>query len=155
MAADKLNNPLLQELTEIIESGKEAVVSQVNQTLTLVYWQVGFKINRYLLKDERAEYAKNIVVTLSRELETQYGRDFTEKNVRRMIQFSKVFNDFKIVTTVSAKLSWSHFVEGLILEDHNARLFYAQKSTEKKWSKDMVRARFEHTTQIDALLDIN
>src|SRR5699024_11264691 len=97
MAEDELNNPLLQELSEIIERGRKTVVSQVNQTLTLVYWQVGYKINQYLLKDERAEYAKNIVVTLSRELETQYGRGFTEKNVWRMIQFSKVFNDFEIV----------------------------------------------------------
>src|SRR5699024_3800273 len=99
-----------------IERGRKSVVSQVNQTFTLVYWQVGFKINQYLLKDERAEYAKNIVVTLSLELETQYGRGFTEKNVRRMILFSKVFSDLEIVSPLATQLSWSHFVEDLIIE---------------------------------------
>lgn len=146
MAADKLKNPLFQELSEIIERGRKTVVSQVNQTLTLVYWQVGYKINQYLLKDERAEYAKNIVVTLSRELETQYGRGFTEKNVWRMIQFSKVFNDFEIVTTVSAKLSWSHFVEVISIENESKRMFYLQKAGEERWSVRTLRKQIERKT---------
>ena len=57
------------------------------------------------------KYGKQIVVTVSRQLETKYGRSFFDRNLRRMMQFANVFNDFNILPTLSAKLSWSHFIE--------------------------------------------
>ncbi len=143
MAEEIRNNKLFKELTSIIEMGKKNVVAQVNSTLTLVYWKVGHKINEYVLEGERAEYAKNIVVTVSRDLETLYGRGFAEKNIRRMIQFSKVFKDFEIVATLSTKLSWSHFVTVIPIEEEAKRLFYLKKAIEEQWSVRMLRKQIE------------
>jgi len=80
---------------------------------------------------------------VSRDLEMKYGRGFAEKNVRRMIQFSKVFNDFEIVSTLSAELSWSHFIEVIPLDDKEKRLFYLQKASEEKWSVRALRKQIE------------
>lgn len=143
MAKGIKDSKLFNELTSIIEEGKKSVVAHVNRTLTLIYWQVGYKINEYLLEGERAEYAKNIVVTVSRDLESQYGRGFTEKNVRRMIQFSKVFKDFEIVATLSAKLSWSHFIEVIPIEKEAKRLFYLQKAMQEGWGVRTLRKQIE------------
>lgn len=143
MAKEIKNNKLFKELTSIIEMGKKNVVAQVNSTLTLVYWQVGHKINEYLLEGERAEYGKNIVKTVSRDLEAQYGRGFTERNVRRMIQFSEVFPDLEIVSTLSTQLSWSHFLEAISITDENKRIFYLQKASEEKWSVRTLRKQIE------------
>lgn len=143
MAEEIRNNKLFRELTSIIEMGRKNVVAQVNSTLTLVYWKVGHKINEYVLEGERAAYGKNIVVTVSRDLEAQYGRGFTERNVRRMIQFSEVFPDLEIVSTLSTQLGWSHFLEVISIRDKNKRIFYLQKSAEEKWSVRTLRKQIE------------
>ena len=70
--------------------------------------------------------------TVSALLEKAYGRNFTEKNVRRMLKFSEQFTDFNIVVLLSNQLSWSHFVELFPLKSQAARLFYAQKSIETR-----------------------
>ena len=68
-----------------------------------------------------------IVPTLSAQLEKAHRRNFTEKNVRRMLKFAEQFADFNVVVPLSNQLSWSHFVELLPLKSQKARLFYAQK----------------------------
>ena len=46
-----LDNQLFSELSQIIEQGKNEVARQVNITRTLVYWQVGKKINEHILNN--------------------------------------------------------------------------------------------------------
>lgn len=68
-----------------------------NSTLTLLFWQVGRRINEHILQNKRADYGKQIVVTLARQLTEKYGRNFEEKNLRRMLQFAEQFSDEQIV----------------------------------------------------------
>ena len=79
---------LFLEISEIIEQSHSKVISQVNSTMTLLFWRVGKRINDFILENKRAEYGKQIVVTLSRQLEERFGRNFEEKNLRRMVQFA-------------------------------------------------------------------
>lgn len=146
MTKDKLNNPLLYELSVIIENGKRAVVSRVNQTLTLVYWQVGQRINQEILDDERASYGKEVIATLSQQLKEKYGSSFESRNIYRMIKFAQVFSDIEIVSTLSAKLSWSHFVEVLILESYEKQIFYLSSAMEENWSVRTLRKSIERKT---------
>ncbi len=62
------NIQLFTELSAIIEQGKKALATQVNSTMTMVYWHIGKRINENVLQNECAEYGKQIVVTLSRQL---------------------------------------------------------------------------------------
>lgn len=78
--------------------------------MILLFWQVGKRINDFILEHKRAEYGKGIVGTLSRQLEERFGRNIEEKNLRRMLQFANVFPDTEIVVTLSRHLSWSHFL---------------------------------------------
>ena len=80
---------LLQELINLVENTKSKVVSYVNSSLTLLFWEIGHKVLNKTLENSRAEYGKQIVVTLSRELKSKYGRNYEEKNLRRMIQFAQ------------------------------------------------------------------
>lgn len=77
---------LIGELKYLIDQTRESVASTVNISLTLLYWQVGFRIRTELLQNERAEYGQKIVVAVSRQLVLEYGNGFTEKNLRRMVQ---------------------------------------------------------------------
>lgn len=57
--------------------------------MTLLFWRVGNRINQEILGNQRAEYEKRIVPTVSAQLEKAYRRNFTEKNVRRMLRFAE------------------------------------------------------------------
>ena len=158
----KLNteNELLAEVSSLIENSQKQVISLANSTLTMLFWQIGKKVNENILKNKRAEYGKQIVVTLSRQLEEKYGRNFEEKNLRRMMQFAEQFIDDQIVVTLSRQLSWSHFLLLLPLKNSDSKLFYAQKSAAEMWSvrelrKHIVTKVFERTTLANIQLHNN
>ncbi|WP_172914227.1 PDDEXK nuclease domain-containing protein [Capnocytophaga canis] len=129
-----LNKNLLSELSVLIENGQQQIVYYANSTLTLVFWQVGKRINEDVLNNERATYGKRIVPMIANELESKYGRNFTEKNIRRMMQFAEVFPDFQIVVTLSRQLSWSQFLVLIPLKNHEARMFYAELTANESLS---------------------
>lgn len=123
---------LFDELSVLIEQSKAQIVSQVNSALTLLFWQVGKRINKFVLEEKRAEYGKQIVVTLSRQLEKRYGRNFEEKNLRRMLQFADTFSEEEKVVTLSRHLSWSHFLVLIPLKTEGEREFYAQQTVKEQ-----------------------
>ena len=71
--------------------------------------------------------------TVSTKLVEEFGTGFSEKNQRRMVQFSETFRNERIVSTLSRQLSWSHFVEIIPLEDDLKRDFYAEMCRIERW----------------------
>ncbi|MGB6151015.1 MAG: PDDEXK nuclease domain-containing protein [Pricia sp.] len=134
---------LFRDLAEIIEQGKKKVTAQINGTLTLVYWQIGSKINIHILKEERAVYAAEVVETLSGLLVEHYGKSFEARNLRRMMQFARTFSNFEIVSPLVTQLSWTHFIVLLPIKDDNKRFFYASKAAEEGWSKRQLQFQIE------------
>lgn len=120
------DSTLFAELYQLIEQSQGQVASYANSTLTLLFWHIGKRINEEVLDHKRADYGKQILPTVSAKLEEKYGRNFTEKNVRRMMQFANLFPDLQIVVTLSRQLSWSHFLVLIPLKSEEAKLFYAQ-----------------------------
>ena len=134
---------LLNDLKIVIEQGKNQAVSAVNSAITLTYWQVGKRINEEVLQGKRAEYGKNVVEDVAKKLVLLYGKSFEAKNLRRMMQFASVFIDFEIVVPLARQLSWSHFLILIPLKSEKARVFYAQKAVESRWSKRELRNQIE------------
>jgi hypothetical protein len=87
-----------------------------------------------VLQNERAEYGKEIVQTLSAQLTQEFGRGFGRQNLFQMLRFAEVFPDEQIAQTLSAQLSWSHFVELIPLDDQLKREFYAEMCRVERWS---------------------
>ncbi len=143
---DQARNALLPDLRELILTAQSQVARAVNAGLTLLYWQVGDRIRREILQEQRAEYGAEIVSTLGRQLEAEFGRGFGEKSLRRMIQFAELFPDLRIVATLSRQLGWSHFREILPLTDPLQRDFYAEMCRVERWSVRTLRS------QVDSLL---
>ena len=137
------NAALLADLRGMISEVRSAVASTVNSTLTLLYWNIGKRINEEILKDERAEYGKQIVVSLSRQLVGEYGKGFSRPALNRMCLFQKLFPDPAISATLSHKLSWSHYVELITLKDDLQREFYTEMSKLERWSVRTLRERID------------
>ena len=79
--------------------------------LVALHWEVGRRICDEVLHQTRAAYGAEIVSTVSRQLEPEFGRGFSEKSLRHMIRFAEVFPRREIVSTLSRTLAWSHFLE--------------------------------------------
>jgi predicted nuclease of restriction endonuclease-like (RecB) superfamily len=137
------NKNLVVELKSLIASTKEQVAISVNSSLTLMYWQIGYKINEDILKNSRAEYGKEIIATVSQQLVEEFGSGFSSKNIRHMMRFNEIFYDIKIVSTLSRQLSWSHFKEIMYMDDSLKIEFYAQMSALDKWSVRTLRNRID------------
>jgi predicted nuclease of restriction endonuclease-like (RecB) superfamily len=137
------NKNLVKQLKSLIASTKEQVAVSVNSSLTLMYWQIGYKINEDILKNSRAEYGKEIIATVSQQLVEEFGSGFSSKNIRHMMRFNEIFNDVKIVSTLSRQLSWSHFKEIMYMDDSLKIEFYAQMSALDKWSVRTLRNRID------------
>ncbi len=58
-----------------------------------------------------------MVAKLSRQLVLEYGNSFSEKSLRRMMQFAEVFPDEQIVVTLLRQLGWSHFLALILIKD--------------------------------------
>ena len=134
---------LLTDIRALIEESRRQTTAAVNMGLTLMYWRVGQRIRLDVLKGERAEYGKEILSTLSAELEPLYGRGFAEKNLRRMVQFAQAYTDEQIVVTLLRQLSWSHFLALLPLDKPMQRDFYAEMSRIEGWSVRTLRERID------------
>jgi len=135
---------LLSELVEIIEIGQKQVAINVNSGVVITFWQVGKRVNDFVLDNQRAEYGKQIVVTLSRQLQLKYGNNFEEKNFRRMLQFANEFKDFENVVTLSRYLSWSHFLTIIPLKTTEKQQFYAVQAASQSWGVRELRKQLKN-----------
>jgi len=127
-------NDLIGELKTMIDQARESIASTVNTRLAMLYWHVGSRVRKEILKDERAEYGRTIVASVARQLTFQYGKGFSEKSLRRMIQFGEVFPDQQIVASLLRQLSWTHFTLLLPIKDSIKRDFYAEMCRIEKWN---------------------
>jgi len=132
---------LVDELRSLIQETRASVAQSVNSALVQLYWQIGTRIRTEVLKNERADYGKQIVSTLSAQLTEEFGRGFGKRNLFRMIQCAEYFPDSKIVVTLSRQLSWSHFSEILRIQDPLKREFYAGMCRLENWSVRTLRSK--------------
>jgi len=137
---------LIKEIKSLIDQSRIRVAKVLNAEMTMLYWHVGRRINQEILQDKRAEYGKEVVKSLSRVLEVEYGKGFSRISLVRMIQFNELFPDLEIGSTVSNQLSWSHIIELLPLKEARQREFYTFMSIEENWSVRQLRSNIHKMT---------
>jgi len=136
-----LINEIFCEIRSLIEQSRQQVAVVVNSEMTLLYWQIGKRIDEEVLQNQRAEYGKEIVVALSLQLKTEYGSGWSEKQLRHCLRFAAAFPDVQIVSTLSRQLTWSHIKELIYIEDSLKREFYIEICKLEKWSVRTFRDR--------------
>jgi len=119
----------------MIAAAREHVARQANATLVILYWNVGRRIRQDILRESRAAYGEEIIKKTSKHLTLEYGRGFSVRNLAYTVKFAEVFPDEKILHTVCAKLSWSHFRQIISIDDPLKREFYVQMCRLEGWSK--------------------
>ena len=154
-----LDHNIYNEIKSLIENSKKEVAKNINNIITITYWHIGkIIVEDELNGKERADYGKQVLKELSKKLTIEYGNGFSERNIRRMKKFYKLFIDFEIVATLSPLFSWSHFVEFVKIEDEIKREFYISMCKNERWSvrtlKDRVNSMLFERTAISKKPDI-
>jgi len=132
---------LLSDLRSLIQSARQRVATVANSTTTLLFWHLGRRLLVENLQDERAQYGKRILATVSLELTVEFGQAFSLRSLYRAIQFCQYFADQEIVSTLSTQLSWSHFIELLPIKEPLARDFYAEMCRIERWDVRTLRQK--------------
>ncbi|APC39962.1 PDDEXK nuclease domain-containing protein [Clostridium estertheticum] len=125
---------LYKEISKAIGDSKKNVVMAVNSEMVILYWNIGKIIKTEILQSAKAEYGKSVISDLSKELTKDYGKGYSQRNLFNMVRFFEVFSNQQTLQTLSAKLSWSHFVKLFYIEDALKREFYITMCNNEHWS---------------------
>lgn len=132
---------LIDNIRQLIENSRQRVAVTVNSEITLLYWNIGKRINEHVLQNKRAQYGKQILQTLSVHLTEAYGKGWNEKTLRHCLRSAESFSETQIVSAVQKQLSWTHIKTIMYLKDEIQREFYIQICAMENWSSRQSQER--------------
>ena len=130
----EIKKDIYQEIHDLLHNARQNIISNINSTMTKTYFLIGKRIvEEEQNGNKRAEYGKNLIKMLSEKLTKEFGKGFSETNLEQMRKFFKVYG---ISQTLSEefKLSWSHYLILMRIENIDARNFYEIEAFENNWS---------------------
>jgi len=167
----KLEKNLSTQIKNLLDDARNTIVQAVNTTMVYTYYEIG----RLIVENEqqgktRAEYGKNVLQQVSRELTREFGKGFSVQNLENMRCFYLIYSKSSTLSRISEKnqklsaipaktnllsqskksqtvsgiftLSWSHYVF-LMRLDENERNFYEQEAHINNWSLRELKRQFD------------
>lgn len=123
---------LIENIGNTYQSAKSKIISAVNTEMLFAYWQIGKDIIEFEQGGKvKAEYGKQLLLSLAKDLTDKHGRGFSRSNLQYM---RLLYQYYPICQTLSGKLTWSHYVELLTVDDAIAREFYEKQAIAEDWT---------------------
>lgn len=141
----KLKKDIYEEIKGLLKSARENIVSTINSTMAKTYFLIGKRIVEEEQNGEkRAEYGKKLIKELSKKLTKEFDKGFSERNLEQMRKF---YLAYSIPQTLSAefRLSWSHYLILMRMENLDERNFYEIEAIENNWSLRELRRQIDST----------
>jgi len=130
---------IFDNIKDMVINSRNKVYSAVNTEMLNLYWNIGKVIMEIQQGDERAAYGDAVLDKLSQKLTNEFGKGFSSRNLRTMRKFYLMYPIWK---TVSAKLSWSHYLELIKIDEEPKRNFYLNECINSRWSvRELQRQR--------------
>ena len=131
----EISNNYINEIKKILKNARQKAYTAVNSAMVEAYWKIGRRIvEEEQSGRERAEYGKEIIKNLSKELTEEFGKGFGERNIRNIRQFYILFSDYEKWKSLISKLTWTHIQKVLRVSNEKARIFYLTEAAENMWS---------------------
>ncbi len=142
------------QIVELLKNARQSVVGAVNQTMVLAYFEIG----RMIVEEqqngkERAEYGKELIDELSNTLTKEFGKGFSSTNLKQMRQFYLSYSKGQTLSDDSEqkgqtlsdefKLSWSHYLTLMRIDDEAERSFYEIESAKNNWSVRELQRQYD------------
>ena len=139
----EIKKDIYDEISSLLKEARKSIVSNINTTMTKTYFLIGKRIvEEEQNGNERAEYGEKLIKNLSKKLTEKFGKGFSKRNLWQMKQFYLAYSK---VQTVSAqfKLSWSHYLILMRMENIEERNFYEIESIQNNWSLRELRRQID------------
>lgn len=134
---------IYKKVADLLNNARRSVLQSVNHEMVYTYYGIG----QMLVEEEqggfaRAGYGKQIIKDLSMRLTADFGKGFSQRNIEQMRQFYLIYSKAQ---TVSAefKLSWSHYLMLMRIDNEQERRFYEIESSENGWSLRELQRQFD------------
>ncbi|NUN68785.1 MAG: DUF1016 domain-containing protein [Bacteroidetes bacterium] len=123
---------LLNNISRSIESARQRALHAINTELIRTNWEIGKHIIEFEQQGRvRAEYGSDLLSRLSRDLKLRFGKGFSRRNVLDMRRFYLVY---PIWQAVPAKLSWTHLIVLMSIDEDARRAFYEGHAVHEHWT---------------------
>jgi len=131
-STDNQYDLLIQQISSLVHNAKKQVATTIDSVLIETYWNIG----KYIVEFEqdgsaRAKYGDRLLVNLSNDLTAQLGKGYSKSNLFNMRLF---YTQFPIFQAVPGKLSWTHLVEIIRIDNELERNFYLTEAINENWS---------------------
>ncbi len=127
-----LDPVLLTAIRAILSQAQRELQHTVNHIMVQTYWHVGRLIIDHEQQGQKyASYGRYQLKQLAEQLQSEFGKGFNERNLRRMRSF---YQAFPIWAAVRSELSWTHYRILLSIKNQSARSWYLQECIEQNWS---------------------
>ena len=136
-----LPRALLAQVSQLIHAARQRVVHAANAELTQLYWHIGRRISAELLQGQRGEYGKQVVAELARQLTAEFGKGWSERQLRYCMRVAEIFPEAGILHTLCSELSWSHLRVLIQIDDPLKRDFYLEICRVERWSVRQLQER--------------
>ena len=139
----EIKKDIYDEISNLLKEARKSIVSNINTTMTKTYFLIGKRIvEEEQNGNERAVYGEKLIKNLSKKLTEEFGKGFSKRNLWQMKQFYLAYSK---VQTVSAlfKLSWSHYLILMRMENIEERNFYEIESIQNNWSLRELRRQID------------
>ncbi|MEA5403621.1 PDDEXK nuclease domain-containing protein [Arcicella sp. DC2W] len=135
---------LSKKISDLLNEARKRVLQTVNHTMVLTYFEIG----RMIVEEEqngkeRADYGKQLLSELSHSLNKEFGKGFSITNLQQMRQFYLIYSKQQTLSVKSEKgqiesnefkLSWSHYLKLMRIDDELERKFYEIETFKNNWS---------------------
>lgn len=144
---DKRIEALYEKVTGHIDRARYCIQKTVDAEMVKAYWLIGQDIvQEEQHGEERAEYGKSILKSLSARLQRKYKSGFSVDTLEKARKFFILYQETEVTrksATLSRKsktanlipnLAWSHYVELIKVNGLDARQFYAIEASKNNWN---------------------
>ncbi|MDL2227861.1 PDDEXK nuclease domain-containing protein [Odoribacter sp. OttesenSCG-928-L07] len=143
MSNEITRNNLIDKISELLKTARNSVISTVNQTIVFTYYEIG----RMIVEEEqngkeKADYGKQLISDISKKLTNDFGRGFSSTNIKQMRSFYLIYSKGQTLSD-EFKLSWSHYLKLMRIEDANERKFYEIESYKNNWSLRELQRQYD------------
>ncbi|QQR80148.1 MAG: DUF1016 family protein [Deltaproteobacteria bacterium] len=134
---------VLSDIKKRITQTRLRTVLAANAEMVLLYWEIG----RVILSRQANEgWGAKVIDRLSHDLRKDFPdmSGFSPRNLKYMRTFAASWPDSKIMQRTVAQLPWRSNLALLdMLPDSKTRLWYAQKTIENGWSRDVLALQIQ------------
>ena len=131
------------KILDLLKSAHKTVYQSVNSTMVATYYKIGkIIVDEEQQGREKAKYGQNLINGLSKRLSDEFGKGFSATNLKQMRSFYLTYSKGQTASD-DFRLSWSHYLKLMRIDDENERQFYEIETIKNNWSISELQRQYD------------